>query len=182
MAYDTWGGSWGTSWALSWTRGEPTPPQPEDEGQTPAGRSKRRKKKRYALEHNGETYWFEDFKELERKNYELRLLDYDREQKRSVKEKRKPQPTKQPRIVIPVETVVESLEADVSGIQKAAKERDFEQLRRIDERLREHAAFMATFAEEERKKYRIQREKQRLDDEDEEDFKEFLAIWLSNMD
>lgn len=59
MAADTWGLSWGGttgSWLTSWASSF-VPPTPEPEGQTPAGR---KRKRRYFVEIDGQTFFAED--------------------------------------------------------------------------------------------------------------------------
>lgn len=76
MAADTWGISWsGTSgsWLSSWASAF-VPPAPTDEGQTPAGKARRR---RYFLEIDGQTF------EVRDASHAQALLDRAREIARS---------------------------------------------------------------------------------------------------
>ena len=157
------------------------PPTPVvDDGQTPAGRSRKRKR-RWILEYKGEQYNFETFAELEaqrrvwsEQDRQHAEWDYDLNNPRRGKTQIPAKRAKPPRVIVPVETIREAREYGIRGLQDARPKDGgyFDLLRSISKKI-EAAADERVMQE----RARIQIRQQiiaKKDKEDEDDFMEFL--------
>lgn len=121
MAADTWGLSWGGTtgaWLASWARGF-VAPAPQPEGQTPAGR----KKRRYYVEIDGQQFEVENVAEAQEILERARALAERAAEAVAQKaaERQTARKVKPVRVIAPRVTASPELRIDLSGLRADLK-------------------------------------------------------------